>query len=220
MDGLLELRPIRLFSFYLAVVFLCSTTLRWRQYRTILALVTRLQSKWPNLTKLVLAHRHIFLTWGTLRPLFIVLCLLTANTLAGRLIWPQADSFTLARLLTVWPAVPVVAVTGLCMVVFDIVGTLRVGKLDQAETEKYFELAESWLRGWKAPVVRVLSLGFVNPRQIVAKEVSNALEQGAKLLHTTMWWVSIQTTLRIVFGLALWTTFALEGVLRAAVGAG
>ena len=37
--------------------------------------------------------------------------------------------------------------------------------------EKYFDQAEYWLRPWTAPVVRVFTFGYINPRQMVATEV-------------------------------------------------
>lgn len=210
MEALLDLRLIRFFSFYLAVAFLLSTILRLRQYRSILSLVIRLRQRWPNLTSLVLSHRHIFLARGTLLPLVLVLVLLSANLLASRLIWPQADRFTVGDLLHLWPAVPLVLITGLAMFLFDVRTALRVGTIDEAMLSGYFDQAESWLKGWKAPVVRVLSLGFINPRQIVAKEVRQALEGASQLLNTTLWWVVLQTALRILFGISLWGSYALR----------
>ena len=72
-------------------------------------------------------------------------------------------------MLALWPVLPVVVASGLATAAFDVVSTFQVGQLDEAETHRYFALAASWLRGWKAPVGRVLAFGFVNPRQIVAK---------------------------------------------------
>ncbi len=207
MDWLLELRPIRFFSFYLAVLFVLSTARRWGQYHTILSLVVRMQSRWPHLTRLVLAHRHIFLDWQTLRPLLVTLVLMAGNMLASQLVWPQADEFRLAELREVWLAVPLVVLTTAAMVAFDVSGMLWVSPLDQAMVEGYFDQAEFWLRGWKAPVVRVLSLGYVNPRQMVAQEVRTALHSAAELLHTNLRWLSVQTALRIACGLRLWGTY-------------
>lgn len=200
---------IRLFSFYLALLFVISTYLRLRQYRAVLSLVVRLQRRWPNLAKLVLAHRSIFMTWNTYWPLAVVLVLFVVNTFASWVVWPQAGEFALRDLLHLWWAVPVVAAAGVSMFVFDLWGLSRVAEIDEAAVEKHFDLAESWLEGWKAPVVRVLSLGFVNPRKIVTAEVRTALEGVSQTLSRTLWWVSIQTGLRILFGLSLWLTYAL-----------
>src|SRR5689334_21481574 len=135
MDWLLELRPIRFFSLYLALVFLLGLWRRWQQYRAILALVVRLQSRCPNLARLVLAHRHIFLTWGTFRPLLVVAVLIIANTAASWFIWPSTDRFRVADLLDVWPFLVLVAITGAAMVAFDVYGLVLVTPIDQASAE-------------------------------------------------------------------------------------
>jgi hypothetical protein len=219
MDWLLELRPIRAFSLYLVLVFAVGVWRRWRQYRTVLSLLVRFRSRWPNLAQLVFAHRHIFLTWGTLRPLIVVVVVFLANTLASWYIWPSTDRFRVADLFAAWPLLALVAVVGAGMTAFDVYGVLVVTPIDQVETEQYFDQAEYWLRGWKAPVVRFLSLGYVNPRQIVAREVRTALESAAGQLNYNLWWMSVQTALRIAFGLSLWLGFALEGPVRRLLGA-
>jgi hypothetical protein len=219
MDWLLELRPIRFFSFYLALVFILGLVRRWQQYRAILRLIVRLQSRWPNLADLVLAHRSIFLTWGTLRPLILVAALMVINTLASVLVWPETDKFRIADLLVIWPALIPLVLTGTAVVAFDVQGLLRVNPIDEAAIEQSLDQAEYWLRGWKAPMVRLLSLGFVNPRQMVTKEVRTALESVAQTVNATLWWTTTQTTLRIAFGLSLWGSYALQGVLRHLLGA-
>jgi hypothetical protein len=218
MEWLYDLRLIPFFSFYLALVFCLSTMMRLRQYRAVLALLARMHTRWPNLARLVLAHRHILLTWGNLRPLILVLILLLVNTLASQFVWPQARDFKGADLVVIWPAVPVVLVCALATVSFDLYGAFWVGEIDRAATEGYFDLAESWLRGWRAPVVRVFTLGYINPRQMVAKEVSAALEGASDLLNSTLRWVTIQTTLRIACGLSLWGSYALQDVLKHLLG--
>jgi hypothetical protein len=219
MDWLLELRPIRFFSFYLALIFILGVVRRWQQYRAILRLVVRLRSRWPNLAQLVLVHKHIFLTWGTLRPLILVAVLMAANTIASVFLWPSTDQFRIADMLVIWPALLVVGLIGIALVGFDVYGMLIVNPIDEAMLEKYLDQAEYWLTGWKAPVVRLLSLGFVNPRQMVAREVRAALESTAELVNANLWWMTTSTTLRIAFGLSLWASFALQAVLRHWLGA-
>jgi hypothetical protein len=212
-----HLHLIPLFNFYLALVFLVSTFLRFRQYRAMLNLVRRGPGRWPNLLVLVRRHANIFLTWGTVGSLVTALGLLLINTLASRLVWPTANHFTLADLLEAWPAVPVVLLTGLAMIGFDAYATWNVGELGEKELEGYFDQAEYWLGSWKAPVVRWLSLGYVNPRQMVDKEVRAALESASEMLGNTLRWVAAQAGLRIAFGLSLWTSWALHGWLLALV---
>jgi len=62
------------------------------------------------------------------------------------------------------------------------------------------------------PVVRMVTFGYVNPRRMVAVEVRKALVEASRLLNSTFWWVSVQTGLRVLFGLALWLIFALQPV--------
>ena len=76
MAWLLELRLIRFFGFYLALMFLLSTMVRLRQYGTILGLVRSMPQRWPNLLGLVKRNSHIFLTWGTVLPLALLLLVL------------------------------------------------------------------------------------------------------------------------------------------------
>lgn len=218
MDWLYELRPIRFFSFYLAVLFAGSTLLRLSQYQAILSLVVGLKNRWPSLARLVLAHRHIFLTWQVLRPLVILFALMTVNLFASTYVWPQAQEMRVADLLDTWPVLPFVVAAAGAMVAFDLWGLFQVGTIDRAETEKYFDTAEQWLRGWRAPVVSVLSLGYVNPRQIVAREVRAALEGATGWLASTIWWVTTQASLRVACGLALWGSYALQGWLRWLLG--
>ncbi len=44
---------------------------------------------------------------------------------------------------------------------------------------------------------------------MVAEEVRKALIDASNLLNTTLWWVSVQMSLRFSFGLSLWLTWAL-----------
>ncbi|HZY88200.1 MAG TPA: hypothetical protein VFE78_25415 [Gemmataceae bacterium] len=214
MSGLLQLSLIRFFGFYLAVMFLLGTLVRVRQYRTFLNLVRAMPGRWPRLLKLVGQHGHIFLTWGTVMPLALSLALVLANWVASTLLWPQANDFTVARLLESWPALAVVLLSGAAMLAMDGYCCWVVGEVDQAEMEKYFDQAEYWLRSWTAPVVHFFTLGYINPRQMVAVEVRAALVSASQLLNSTLWWVVGQTGLRILFGLALWGSYALQPWLR------
>ncbi len=215
MSWLLELRLIRLFEFYLTLVFILSTGLRVRQYQAVVALVRRVPGRWPRLFQLVKEHGNVFLTWGTILPLALSLGLLLAHSIANHWIWPHADlRLTGALLLEVWPALPVVLACVIAMSVFDLYGTIDVGEVDHKTMEKYFDQAEYWLKSWTAPVVRVFTLGYVNPRQMVNEEVRKSLESASQMLNSNLWWVTIQTGLRILCGLSLWGTYALEPLIR------
>lgn len=210
MSWLLELRLIRFFSFYLAVMFLLSTWVRLRQYAIIVRLVRGMPNRWPRLLALLRQHIHLFLTWGTVMPLVLLLMIFAANYLAGYWLWPKADDFTVANLLPLYPFWPVVLCCGAAMAAFDTWGLVSVTAIDQTEMEKYFDQAEYWLRSWTAPVVRIFTLGYIHPRKMVAVEVRTALVSSSRMLNSTLWWVVIQAGLRIAFGLSLWGSYALE----------
>jgi hypothetical protein len=203
--GHLEL--IRLFDFYLGVAFLLSTYRRIGQYRAIGGLALAVPGRWPRLLDLIHQHRTIFLTWSLLLPSALALGLWALQLLASRLVWHEA-TLHVADLADLWLAWPFLLVVGAGMVAVDTYGILVVGQVDKDLMEKYFDQAEYWLRAWQAPVVRFFTLGWINPRQMVAVEVRKALVEASRLINTTMWWVSMQTGLRLAFGLALWLTYA------------
>jgi hypothetical protein len=218
MSALHDLRLIPLFNFYLAVFFIVGTFRRLRQYRTFLVLVRTMPNRWPRLLALVKQHKSVFLTWGTVLPLALMLGLILVNWTASTFLWPDAADFTLGQLFALWPALPVVLPCGACMVTFDVYGLVRVGVVNQAQMEKYFDQAEYWLKSWAAPVVRIFTLGYINPRKMVAVEVRVALVNASKLINYTIWWVSIQTGLRMAYGLSLWGAWALKPWLQRLVG--
>jgi len=206
-----HLNLIHLFDFYLAVIFLCSTALRIHQYRHILALVRAVPGRWPRLFQLAKQHGTIFLTWATVLPAVLAFSLSAIHMLACRLVWPQAN-LTVADVVPFWPTLLLVSVLGLAMLGVDGYAMFNFGEINRDQLQKYFDQAEYWLRSWTAPVVRMVTFGYVNPRRMVAVEVRKALVEASRLLNSTFWWVSVQTGLRVLFGLALWLIFALQPV--------
>src|SRR5262245_16845114 len=211
MHWLLQLKLIRLFDFYLMLAFLFSTVLRVQQYRAILGMVWAVPGRWPRLFQLVRQHRHIFLTWATFLPLVLALLLWLGHTILHRSVLTEGEDLSLEGLLAMWPAALCVAVAALAVLSFDLYGAINVAEINRPEVEKYFDQAEYWLRSWTAPVVRVFTLGYVNPRQMVAVEVQSALLNASQVLNSSLWWMSIQTALRLLFGLSLWLTYAFSG---------
>lgn len=209
MDWLLELKLIRLFDFYLVLAFIAGTVLRIRQYYTILQLVRTFHGRWPHLFQLLKQHRTMLLTWGTIVPLLLMLTLWVVHTILRRSVLDD-DDLTVGRLVEMWLALPFVVVTGLAMLSFDLFGIFSVAELDRAELEKYFDQAEYWLRSWTAPVVRIFSFGFINPRKMVHVEVQKALVSAGQLINMSIWWMIVQSGLRILFGMTLWISFALS----------
>jgi hypothetical protein len=207
MDWLWDLNLIHFFNFYLWSLFLLSTTMRIRQYEAIVRLVRAVPERWPRLLKLVKEHHAIFLTGTTVLPALLALALSVLNTAACRYVWPSAN-LTVSDLTVLPVGMLLIAIFGSAMVAVDSYATFRVGEVDRALLEQYFDQAEYWLRSWVAPVVHVFTLGYINPRKMVRVEVQKALVQASQLLNSTLWWVTAQVSLRIAFGLALWLTYA------------
>jgi hypothetical protein len=209
MDWLWNLNLLHFFNFYLGVAFLASTAMRVRQYEAIVGLVRAVPERWPRLFRLVKQHHGIFITWATGLPALLALALCVIHSCACRLVWPHAN-LTLNGLADLPVTIPIIALLGIAMLSVDVYATFRVGEVERSLLEKYFDQAEYWLRSWVAPVVRLFTLGYINPRRMVTVEVRKALEQASRLLNATLWWVTAQTSLRIAFGLALWLTWALS----------
>jgi hypothetical protein len=213
MTGFWDLSPIRFLDFYLVLLFLAAIIRRLDLYRSIVGMVFRVPGRWPNLLRLLKEHRTILLTLHTLLPAFLILGLSLVQLTASRLVWPEAakppTGLTVSRLAEYWGAVLVVVPLGLAMISLDIYGLLVIGQIDRDMLEKHFDQAEYWLSSRTARAVRFFTLGFVNPRRLVSQEVQKALIEASRQLNTTMWWIVVQMSLRISFGLSLWLTWAI-----------
>lgn len=208
MSELLSLNLIRFLNFYLTVMALASIYRRSQQYHLIGGLAMSGPSRWPKLIRLIQQHRSIFMTWGTIRPAVFAVLLLLANFVASRFIWPSA-TLTLGDLLTEWWYLPVVVIAGLAMLTMDCYSLIVVGTLDRKELEKYLDQAEHWLTTWKAPVIRLVTLGYIDPRQMVDGEVRKALQATTQVVNKSLWWTAGQAGLRVAFGLSLWIGWAI-----------
>jgi hypothetical protein len=215
MDGFWNLSLIHFLDFYFTLLFIAGTYRRFGQYQSIGKLALSSPGRWPRLLKLIHEHRTIFMTWTTVAPALLALGLSVIQLIASRMVWPDAGrpptGLTVGSLVQNVPALLVVVPLGLAMFALDLNSLLRVAVIPHAEMEKYFDQAEYWLRSKTAHVVRVFTLGFINPRKMVAEEVRKALVDAGNLLNTTLWWVNLQMGLRFCFGLSLWLTWALGG---------
>jgi hypothetical protein len=209
MNGLAHLNLIHVLDFYLFFMFVLGTLRRIRQYRQIGRLVFTGPGRWPKLLALVKEHRTIFLTWATVLPALLAALLSLVQLIASRQLWPQAR-LTVGELGQMWLALLIVVPIGAAMLAVDLYGIIVVGSFDHHEMEKYFDQAEYWLRSRTAHVVRIFTLGYVNPRARVSAEVQKSLLEASRLLNTTLWWVNVQIGLRVAFGLALWGSWAVS----------
>jgi hypothetical protein len=195
--------------------FLAGTARRFGQYQNIGKLALTGPGRWPRLLALIREHHTIFMTWATVAPALLALALTVIQLIASRMVWPGAGrlpgGLTVGSLVEHRAALCFAVPLGLAMLAVDLYSLLRVAEIPRAEMEKYFDQAEFWLKSKTAHVVHVFTLGYINPRKMVAEEVRKSLEGASDLLNSTLWWVSMQTALRFSFGLSLWLTWALSG---------
>jgi hypothetical protein len=207
MTKLLEQNLIHILTFYLMLVAVLGTFQRIGHYWKCAGLVLKGPGRWPHLFRLVKQHRTVFMTWGTILPVILGVGLTLVQMFASWEVWPTAN-LKVSELLDHWLALITACLTGVGMVCVDTYFIIKTPKVDHAQLEKNFDLAEFWLRSRAAHVLRVVTLGFLNPRQQVDTEVRKSLIITSRDLNVTMWWVTLQMGLRVAFGLTLWLTWA------------
>jgi hypothetical protein len=199
---------IRVFDFYVTLMFVISLVRRWDVYLNAVRLLISVRGRWPKLISRLSEHKSLILNRAFFRPALLALGLTLTQLVASRIIFPQA-TLTGEQLQSEWWWIPIVLLPLLPMLAVDIYFVVRVGKFDHDETVKYFDQAETWL-GWKGPLVRALTLGIVNPKQMVDDEVRKNLTEYQSTLQASLWWVSVQIGLRLTFGLTLWGVWAIH----------
>jgi hypothetical protein len=202
------LNLIRVFDFYVTLMFVISLIRRWNVYLSAIRLLIVVRGRWPKLIQRLSEHSSLILNRSFFRPALLALGLTVVQLVASRVIFPQA-TLTGEQLQAEWWWIVVIFVPLVPMVLVDIYFVIRVGKFDHGETVKYFDQAEGWL-GWKGPLVRVLTLGIVNPKKMVDEEVKKNLTEYQSTLKASLWWVSVQIGLRLTFGLTLWAVWAIH----------
>ncbi|HVL11974.1 MAG TPA: hypothetical protein VM529_05410 [Gemmata sp.] len=203
------LNLIRLFDFYVALLFLISLLRRWTVYWDAIRLVFRVRGRWPKLMSALAEHKSLLLNWAFFRPAILALVVMLIQFAFSRLIYPRAV-LTGPQLREEWWLVPIILVPLVPMLAVDLYFIIRVGRFDHDETVKYLDQAETWL-GWRGPLVRVVTLGIVNPRKMVDEEVQKSLAQMHSTFASSMWWVIVQMSLRLAFAVTLWTIWAVHG---------
>ncbi len=197
---------IRVFDFYLALMFVISLVRRWEVYWDAVRIVFAVRGRWPRLMGRLADHGSLLLNWEFFRPAVLALGLMLIQMICSRAIWPDAElSSDALRADRVWFAVVVAALVP--MLAVDLYFVISVGRFDHSETVKYLDQAETWL-GWRGPLVKVVTLGMVNPTQLVDAEVRKSMSEFGATARSTLWWVSAQIACRVVSGLALWVAWA------------
>ena len=203
------LNLIRLFDFYLTMMFLVSFLRRWEVYLNAVRVLIAVRGRWPKLINRLGEHKSIILNWSFIRPVIVALLLAVLQLIASRMIWPRAQ-LTTDQLSQEWWWIPIISLPLIPMLMVDTYFIIRVAKFDHDETLKYFDLAEQWL-GWRGPLVRYVTLGIINPQKMVDVELKKSLTEYQTTLASSLWWVIVQTALRLTFGLTLWTVWAVYG---------
>ncbi len=201
---------IRLFDFYLAFLFLIGLYRRRRVYWDAVRLGVSIVDHRKKLLSVVANEKRELLTLETLRPIFVAIALMIIQWLCSRLIWPQAD-VPLGTLRAHWWKMAAVVAAFVPMFTVDLYFLIRIGQFDHGETEKYLDQAERWLGTWKSTAVRTLTFGVVNPKAVVQNEVKKGLQELGRTVRASMWWASVQTALRLVFGIVIWLLWVFAG---------
>lgn len=199
---------IRLYDFYLALLFLIGLLRRWDVYLDAVRVLIVVRGRWPRLVERLAEHKSILLTRSFFRPVILAFVLTVLQLIASRIIWPQA-MLTVRDLTEAWWLLPVLLVPLVPMLAVDIYFIVRVGRFDRDETVRYFDMAESWLR-WKGRLVSLATLGIVNPKQLVDAELKKSLAEYRTALASSLWWATVQIALRLTFGLTLWLVWAVR----------
>ena len=200
---------IRLFDFYLAVMLLLSFRRRYQVYWDAIRLAFALQGRWPRLLDRIRVHSDVLLTREVMRPTLMAVALVALQYLLSRGLFPEAQ-LTWAQLVETPWQIAVLFLAMLPMLTVDGYFLLRVGRINRQETEGYLDQAERWLSAWKAGLLRTVTFGYIDPRQIVDDEVRKALASLGELVRWSMWWVSLQICCRTLFGLTIWGIWILR----------
>jgi len=202
------LNLLDVFNYYLIVGFIASAVVNVGRYRAIVGLLCGFPSRWPKLLEVVKKHRTVFFGWPTLLAIGLAFVLMLSNSLAIRLIWTQA-TVTFEQLGGHWLPLAAVLLAGGLMLLFDGKALYSVGRFDRAALEVNLDKAESWLKSWAAPALRLVTFGFINPRKIVGVEVQRALAEANWVVIGGMRRLSLRTGTQFAVGLCLWLTWAL-----------
>ncbi|HYV35969.1 MAG TPA: hypothetical protein VE988_09720 [Gemmataceae bacterium] len=201
------LNLIEVFNYYLILAFVVGTAIRIRSYRAILGLVFASPGRWPKLLELAKKHWTIFVGWPMLLTIGLAFALMLINSLAINLVWGSTH-VNIEQIGTRWLALAAVILFGGLMLVLDCRAVFSVGHFDRTALEADLDKAESWLKSWMAPAVRMVTFGFVNPRKIVGKEVQRMFVDANWVVIGELRRTSLRIGTQLAFGLSLWLIWA------------
>jgi hypothetical protein len=202
MPPLAAVNLIKLFDLYLVLMMLISL---WRRRRVYVDAVRLGWGTWRKRKKLLgrlKGQLELLVTRSVIVPLAVVVVMTAVQWVCSRLIWPHAE-VPLGDVAGTWWKLLLVLAAAIPMIGVDVYFLVRVGTFDRVSTEDYLDYAERWL-GWRGRAVRVATAGVVNPTRIVDAEVRKSLEYLGQTATWAMWWTSVQSVLRVTFGLLVW----------------
>src|SRR5215207_1838210 len=121
---------IRVFDFYLAVMFFLSLLRRWDVYLDAVYILFKVHGRWPKLLQRLGEHKSLLLNWSFFRPAAVALVLMLFQLICSRLIWPTAV-LTAPALQHDWWWIPFIVATFVPMVAVDVYFLVRVGRFDR-----------------------------------------------------------------------------------------
>ncbi|MFO0938424.1 MAG: hypothetical protein U0798_18125 [Gemmataceae bacterium] len=207
MFQILDTNLIRLFDFYLLLMFVIGLLRRFALYRDVVILTIATFIRQPNLVKRLSANRDVLMDGKTLRPIFFALLLMSIQLVMSRLIWPSA-TITIHEVSQTWWQAALLVVLFIPMVSVDVYFLARVGQIDRHEAKKHLARAEHWLSSWQGTAVKLVTFGYVNPRQMVDDQLRENLTWFRGTIQWSMWWVVVQVGLRVMWGVAIWLLWA------------
>lgn len=211
MDSLSDLNLIRLFDFYLVLLFVIGVLRRWGMYKDIFFLSGAAVFRQPNLIKRLSANKDVLMNWQTLLPISLAVLLMVVQFVMSRLIWPEATISIKDCWHKPW-TVLLLTLLYLPMFAVDLYFLFRVSRIDRGEAVKQMKRAEHWLTSWQAPLIKVATFGKIDPRKMVDDQLRSGLSWFGELLSWSMWWIVIQIGLRLAFGITLWVLWATDTV--------
>ena len=85
-----SLNLIRVFDFYLALMFVISLVRRWEVYWSAIRIMLAVRGRWPRLVQRLAEHQSLLLNWSFFRPVVLALLLTVVQMVCSRLIRPDA----------------------------------------------------------------------------------------------------------------------------------
>jgi hypothetical protein len=207
MNALLDANLIRLFDFYLLMMFVIGLLRRWAIYRDISILAGAAILRRPNIVKQLGANRDLLITRQILFPILMAVGLMAIQFVLSRLIWPTAN-ITFRDESTSWWRVTLLILFFVPMLTVDVYFLVQVGRIDRTEAIKQLNRAEYWLTNWKGTAIKWATIGYVDPKKMVDNQLREGLTWFGSLVAWSMWWVVVQVALRVAFGLTVWLLWA------------